>query len=421
MSATASALTPRTGPLRAATHQIDPPDDVLDFLGDDGVAWLHEGASFATSGIAARVPADEAVEFLAAIAHDADPTLSRLGLADTGPIAVGVLAFDPSTSRDSGRATTELVVPARVTGRTADGRGWVTEIDLGQRLASSAQGSLHRRDSAPPPLPQPSEFYVRGCSSRTHWQAAVTEALRAIHDGELTKVVLARAVAIDANEPFDRRAVLRRLRDQQPGCFVYAAGTMIGASPELLVARSGSTVVSRPLAGTAVLGDDAVEALRHSTKDMREHQLVVDAIREALIPWCTHLDAPSVPEIDRFADVAHLATPIYGTLRDPVPDVLTLVRALHPTPAVGGIPTAAALGTIAALEPESRGSYAGPVGWVDARGDGEWAVALRGAHIVGNHALLHAGAGIVAGSDPDAEWAETEAKLVPMLTALVRP
>jgi isochorismate synthase len=196
---------------------------------------------------------------------------------------------------------------------------------------------------------------------------------------------------------------------------------MIGASPELLVARSGSTVISRPLAGTAVLGDDTIEWLRHSSKDMLEHQLVVDAIRTVLSPWCAHLDAPSVPEIDRFADVAHLATPIYGTLRDPAPDALALVRALHPTPAVGGIPTVAALAAIARLEPQSRGSYAAPVGWVDARGDGEWAVALRGGRVVGTHALLHAGAGIVAGSDPDTEWAETEAKLLPMLTALVQP
>ncbi len=406
--------------MRAATRAIDlsddAPGDVLDFLGDDGVAWLHEGASFATSGIAARVSADDAVEVLAAIAHEADPTLSRLGLADTGPIAVGVLPFDPTASG-------ELVIPARVTGRTADGRGWITEIDLGHRAQPALPGSNVAQPRAPDnhAPSEPSQFTVRSRSSREEWRAAVIEALRRIHDGELTKVVLARTVTVDADRPFDRRSVLRRLRAQQPGCFVYAAGAMVGASPELLVARSGSTVISRPLAGTAVLGDDAVDRLRHSAKDMREHQLVVDAIRTVLARWCTHLDAPSVPEIDTFADVAHLATPIYGTLRDPAPDALTLVRALHPTPAVGGMPTAAALAAIARLEPEPRGCYAGPVGWVDARGDGEWAVALRGGRFEGAHALLHAGAGIVSGSDPDAEWAEIEAKLVPMLTALVRP
>jgi len=170
-----------------------------------------------------------------------------------------------------------------------------------------------------------------------------------------------------------------------------------------------------------VVGDQDVDDLRASTKDANEHRIVVQAIVEALGPWCEHLDAPDTPEVDTFADVAHLATPVYGTLRDPAPDALTLVRALHPTPAVGGTPTAAALDVISRLEAEPRGAYAGPVGWIDARGDGEWAVALRGAAVDGHRARLHAGAGIVAGSDPEAEWVETQAKLEPMLRALVRP
>ena len=215
--------------------------------------------------------------------------------------------------------------------------------------------------------------------------------------------------------------MLARLRAQQPGCFVYAASGVLGASPELLVARSGATVVSRPLAGTLALGDHDPDELRASPKDAREHRLVVEALVASLDPWCVRLHAAPEPEVDTFADVAHLATPIYGSLREPAPDAVTLVRALHPTPAVAGTPTAAALAAIARLEPQGRGRYAGPVGWVDAHGDGEWAIALRGASVDTAHALLHAGAGIVAGSDPDAEWLETEAKLQPMLTALVRP
>jgi menaquinone-specific isochorismate synthase len=382
--------------VRAVTREVDAPDDVLDALGHDGIAWLHDGAAFATAGVAARVPDDEAVALLAAIDHDADPQLPG-----TGPLAFGALPFDPA-------APAEMIVPARVVGCTADGRGWVTELAPELRAPGA-------------PDAEPTQFAVSAGSTRDAWHDAVRAIVAAIGRGELEKVVLARSVTVDADRPFDRRAVLRRLRSQQPGCFVYAADGMVGASPELLVARFGRTVVSRPMAGTAVPGDDALEELRRSAKDGWEHRLVVDAMLAALAPVCDQIAAASEPEIDTFADVSHLATPVHGTLRDPAPDVLSLVRRLHPTPAVAGIPVAAALEVINRLEAQPRGRYAGPVGWVNARGDGEWAVALRGAAIDGPRAVLHAGAGIVAGSDPDAEWIETQAKLQPMLTALVRP
>jgi menaquinone-specific isochorismate synthase len=382
--------------LRAVTREIAPPDDVLGALGDDGVAWLHDGASFASSGVVARVRPDDAVGFLAAVEHDADPALPG-----TGPIAVGALPFEPT-------AVGELVVPACIVGRTADGRGWRTEIGGNLRVT-------------PERADPPARYVVSASSTHDAWRTAVERALAEIDAGHVTKVVLARAVDVEADQDFDVAAVLARLRNQQPGCFVYAASGMVGASPELLIARHGSTVVSRPLAGTAVIGDQDVEDLRASAKDGNEHRIVVQAIVEALEPWCAHLDAPDTPEVDTFADVAHLATPVYGTLRDPAPDALTLVRALHPTPAVGGTPTDAALEVITRLETDPRGAYAGPVGWIDARGDGEWAVALRGAAVNGRRARLHAGAGIVPGSDPEAEWIETQAKLEPMLRALVRP
>jgi menaquinone-specific isochorismate synthase len=384
------------GALHAVTREVEPPHDVLAALGADGVAWLHDGAAFATAGVVARVRADDAVALLTTIDHDADPRLPG-----TGPLAVGALPFRPGAPAD-------LVVPASIVGRTADGRGWLTELAPGLRVP-------------PVPTEEPSRFVVTARSARLAWRAGVREALHAIDRGELEKVVLARAVAVEADRPFDRRSLLSRLRAQQPGCFVYAAGGLVGASPELLVARHGATVVSRPMAGTAVIGDQDAEKLRASPKDAREHRLVVDAILGALGPLCERVDAPDTPEVDTFADVAHLATPVYGVLHAPAADALTLARTLHPTPAVAGTPTDAALEAIARLEPVDRAAYAGPVGWVNARGDGEWAVALRGAAVDGVHALLHAGAGIVAGSDPDAEWAETEAKLEPMLRALVRP
>jgi menaquinone-specific isochorismate synthase len=382
--------------LRAVTREVPPPPDVLDALGADGVAWLHEGAAFATAGVAARVAPDDAVAFLASIEHDGDPRLPG-----PGPLAVGALPFDPD-------AAGELVVPSSVVGATADGRAWRTDIGP-------------PRDGAAATRTEPSSFAVSAQTSRAEWASAVSRALEAIGRGELVKVVLARIVTVDAELPYDLRAVLARLRAQQPGCFVYCANGLVGASPELLVARHGTTVVARPMAGTAVLGDESADALRTSRKDGREHRVVVDAIVDALRPQCTRLDVADRPEVDTFAEVAHLATPLLGTLREPAPDALALARLLHPTPAVAGTPTDAALEAIAELEHAVRGSYAGPVGWVDARGDGEWAVALRGAAIAGRRAVLHSGAGIVAGSDADAEWVETQAKLEPMLRALVRP
>ena len=384
------------GRLRAVTREIAPPDDVLDALDADGVAWLHDGAAFATAGIAANVTPADAVGFLASIDHDGAPSLPG-----PGPMAVGALPFDPAASG-------ALVVPAVVVGRTADGRGWRTEV--GRHVSAASPRAV-----------EPSRFKVAARTSRDEWHAGVERALEAIGRGDLVKVVLARAVTVEADVAYDPRAVLGRLRAQQPGCFVYGADGLVGASPELLVARHGTTVVARPMAGTAVLGDEGADTLRSSAKDAREHRVVVEAIVDVLRPRCTTLDVADGPEVDTFAEVAHLATPLYGTLRAPAPDALALARLLHPTPAVAGTPTDAALAMIAALETTGRGCYAGPVGWVDARGDGEWAVALRGAVIDGAHAVLHAGAGIVAGSDADAEWVETQAKLEPMLRALVRP
>lgn len=396
---TAPSPNPR---LHAVTRAADIPDDLLDALGPDGFAWLHDGSGFVTSGVAARITPDDAAALLASVEHDDGLAASGDVVPGSGPIAVGALPFshDPDA---------ELVVPARVVGRARDGRGWITELEPGLRVP-------------PPAAAPPDSFTVRELMSREHWHDAVTAALEAIGRGELEKVVLARGVEIEADRPFDRRTVLARLRSQQPGCFVYSGDAMVGASPELLVRRLGTTVESVPMAGTATASDAlAVDALRASAKDAREHRPVVEAIVATLAPLCEHLDAVPEPEVAVFATIAHLVTPIRGSLDTPAPDALTLALALHPTPAVGGAPRSAALETIARLEERPRGRYAGPVGWVDARGDGEWAVALRGATIEGARALLLAGAGIVAGSDPDAEWRETEAKLEPMVRALVRP
>jgi menaquinone-specific isochorismate synthase len=244
----------------------------------------------------------------------------------------------------------------------------------------------------------------------------VERALRLIDGGTLEKVVLARAVRIDADRPFDLHSALAHLRRSQPGCVVYADRGFIGASPELLVRKTGADVTARPLAGTGV--DTA--ALVRSSKDAHEHQLVVDAVVRTLATCCDDVLA-SGPAALELAAMTHLATTITARTDPSTTNLGDLVVALHPTPAVAGTPRKLALETIAALETVPRGRYAGPCGWVDRHGDGEFVVALRGGEIDGAHALIHAGAGIVSASDPDAEWAETQQKLTPMLQALVRP
>jgi menaquinone-specific isochorismate synthase len=257
--------------------------------------------------------------------------------------------------------------------------------------------------------------------------AAVEQAVAAIKDGRVDKVVLAREVFVDADVPFDRVAVLGRLRDTNPLAFVYADGPFVGASPELLVRRTGGLVESHPMAGTVRQGapddDRRVAALATSDKDLGEHRLTVDAVRDALAPVTDRLDVPDRPSVVRLPTVAHLATAVSGQLRRPHASVLALLQLLHPTPAVGGVPRPEALVLQAELEGFDRGRYAGPVGWVDAAGDGEFAVALRGADLSGldgRRARLVAGNGIVEGSQPEDELAETRAKLEPMLRALVQ-
>ena len=252
-------------------------------------------------------------------------------------------------------------------------------------------------------------------------------ALEAIGAGRLDKVVLAREAAVEAEWPFPRAELLRRLQRRPGGStFLYASDGFVGASPELLVRRRGRVATSRPMAGTVPQGDsasaeaDGLARLTGSPKEAVEHRLVVDAVAEGLAKVADRVQVGR-PEVVRLATVAHLATEITADLTGPLPTALELAGLLHPTPAVGGSPRDAALAAIAALEPFDRGCYAGPVGWVDRAGDGEWAVALRGATLEGRHARLVAGAGIVPGSDPDAEWAETEHKLRAMLEVLLSP
>jgi isochorismate synthase len=281
------------------------------------------------------------------------------------------------------------------------------------------------RGSGAPPEGRGSGAPGRGGFGLAAWRGAVLAALEAIGTGRLDKVVLAREAAVEGERPFPRAELLRRLRRRSGGStFLYASGGFVGASPELLVRRQGRVAISRPMAGTVPRGDsaaaeaDGLARLTGSAKEAVEHRLVVDAVAEGLAKAADRVEVGR-PEVVRLTTVAHLATEITAELTGPLPTALELAGLLHPTPAVGGSPRDAALVAIAALEPFDRGCYAGPVGWVDRAGDGEWAVALRGASLDGRHARLLAGAGIVPGSDPDAEWAETEHKLRAMLEVLL--
>ena len=258
------------------------------------------------------------------------------------------------------------------------------------------------------------------------WEQAVAEAVAAIKTGGLRKVVLARDVFGIAAEPIDARVLLRRLAARYPDCFTFACDGMIGATPELLVSREGHQVSALVLGGTLPRGadqaqDDALGAeLLASAKNNEEHAYAVDSIREALQPLCEELEVEARPALLKFPNLQHLGTRVRGTLAGggTPKSALALAAAVHPPAAVCGTPTAAALDLIRELEHMDRERYAGPVGWIDAEGNGEWGIAIRCAQLSGRTARLFAGCGIVAGSEPAAELAETLVKLQPMRGAL---
>ncbi|HTK15218.1 MAG TPA: isochorismate synthase [Acidimicrobiia bacterium] len=386
-------LAPPHPRLVARTERAGELDRLTDAFGVNGTAWLDGPRAFVTAGVAAIVDPGDAVATLRRIDHrnvDAPDAI--------GPRAVGALPFE-----GGGR----MIIPARIVTCDPGGELWQTTIEQWGREASSLHIAAHRT--------VPSRYTLEPRTTFDAWEQMVVAALALIDTGAAEKIVLAREVVIAADAPFDIRDVLETLHATQPGCVVYADGGFVGATPELLVRRTGAAVLARPMAGT---GLDAAELVR-SEKDAREHRFVVDAVCEALTPTCTDVAATGPAPVE-LADVTHLATTITARLRDSEISAVDLALALHPTPAVAGTPRAAALKAIRRLEPAPRGRYAGPCGWVNARGDGEFVVALRGAQIDGPRARLHAGAGIVAGSNPASEWAETQAKLEPMLRALVR-
>jgi isochorismate synthase len=333
------------------------------------------------------------------------------------PIAVGALPFAPERAAS-------LAVPAHAVARSRKGTTVRFDLVEAEELDPSERGSG-------PAVPHAafSRLQVTAVPEPRVYAAAVERTVARIREGALRKAVLARTLSVDAGRDLDPRALVSHVRSVDPDCYAFAApvggaAVLVGASPELLVRKEGSIVTLDPLAGSAPRDGDPdrdrrnAEGLLASDKDREEHAIVVEALAAALAPLCDELEVPGRPEPLGTANVWHLSSPLRGRLREGVRSVLDVVEAVHPTPAVGGAPTDAALATIAELEPFDRGRYAGPVGWVDAAGDGVWALALRCAELTGPTARLFAGAGIVAASDPALEVEETDRKFRALLDAL---
>lgn len=410
--------------MRATVRRADDLQlDLNDFARGDGVLFVRDGVGLAGRGIAARVPADEAVARLREIEvvnEGTGRTGDDLGGgergAETGP-GVGPVAIGTVPYRPGGPGS--MMIPAVVVRKDHAGRTWVTSID-----------DAHEPLAAPsPPTPAAAAYVIEPVTPVDRYLDAVRRVRDAVRSGELTKAVIAREIAVSADHPIDVHGVLHRLKASFGSSFRYAVDGFVGASPELLVEIDGHTVRSYPLAGTAARTGDvdrdagiAAELLA-STKDQVEHRVVIDVIHDALLPWCSYLDWEPDPSIITVANVQHLGTRMEGQLSSPPPDVVELVRALTPTPALGGHPRREALAMIDEVEGVARDGYGGAVGWVDAAGNGTWAVAIRCAELSPDRrrARLWAGGGIVADSDPLAELAETQAKFQAMLSALIRP
>jgi isochorismate synthase len=391
--------------MRAHTRPLLDDIDLNDIARGDGYLFVRDGVGIAGRGVAARVALADVAHTLTAIAH-----VDEVG--GIHPRALGVVPFEPGTP-------CELVIPSVVVGKAADGRRWITTID-------DAQVEL---TGGPRPVARAQEFTVGPLTPVDRYLQAVADARDAVRRGDLTKAVIAREVVVVSPEPIDVHAVLLRLKAMFGRSHRYSIDGFIGASPELLIEVHGNDVRSHPLAGTTPRTGDpdtdrlAAAELLASEKNQIEHRVVIDMIHDTLLPWCSYLDWEPEPSIVTVANVQHLGTAMEGHLSDPRPNVLDLVNALSPTPALGGFPRAEALALIARTEGFVRGRYGGAVGWVDAVGDGTWAVAIRCAELSPDRrqARLVAGGGIVADSDPLSELAETQAKLQAMLSAIVRP
>ncbi|KGN33882.1 isochorismate synthase [Knoellia sinensis KCTC 19936] len=385
----------------------------------DALSWVRRGEGLVGWGRAASVTTHGAARFEELESWWRDVSSSavvrdEVDLPGTGPVAFGAISY----AADSPSGAT-LVVPSVVVGRRGD-QWWVTTTSP-DALPGSADPVAHDDVASPGEV-----AFADGSLSPTEWAGAVAEAVSRIQAGALDKVVLARDLDVQTSAPIDVRWLLGRLAENYESTWVFAVDGLVGATPEMLVRREKGLVTSRVLAGTIQrTGDDEHDlalagSLARSSKDLEEHEYAVRSVADALAPHCSSMNVPEAPFVLHLSNVMHLATDVAGVLTDETSS-LALAASLHPSAAVCGTPTPVADALISELEHMDRGRYAGPVGWMDARGDGEWGIALRSGSIHHDDAqrmTLYAGCGIVAGSVPEAEVAESDAKLIPMRDAL---
>lgn len=405
--------------MRATTVAIPDPGRLQRFLTASGptAAFIRRGEGIVALGEVARFETDSpdaADVWWAEVADHIDHDSELPGAYGTSPLAIGSFTFDPDHSEER----SVLIVPEVVIGKRG-GQFWMTTIGDGSRSLELPP--------AGEPLEAPSGLQLQqGSLSERVWMEIVEEVIRLIRTGEVDKVVLARDLLVTAEFPIDARWLVNRLLNRYPTCWTYLVDGLVGATPELLIRRQGGLATSRVLAGTVSLDPQNTNALvkaaelATSSKDVAEHEFAVESVARALEPYCSAMNVPEAPSVLPLPNVLHLATDITG-VTDPDSSSLALAAALHPSAAVCGTPTFAARDMISELESMDRGRYAGPVGWVDSHGDGEWAIALRGGQIKQESPQsiqLFAGCGLVTDSDPTAELAETQAKFLPMLQAL---
>jgi len=335
-----------------------------------------------------------------------------LHLSGTGPIAFISASFDPAEK-------SVVVIPKIIIGQR-NGKSWLTWI-----------GDFPKPEILEYPKPEaPLNLSWAGGALEPHaWEKIVAQAVERITAGELDKVVLARDLTAHSDLPFDARHIMLKLAQKYSATWIFNVDGLVGATPELLVRLNKGLVTSRVLAGTIQrTGDDEHDlalagSLARSSKDLEEHKYAVQSVTQSLMPFCSSTNIPESPFVLHLANVMHLATDVTGVISDSLTpaDLFALAEVLHPSAAVCGTPREIAKKVIIELEGMSRGRYAGPVGWIDSRGEGELGIALRCAQIDANNQKqirLFAGCGIVAGSDPKKEYAESQAKLLPIREAL---
>jgi len=401
------------------TVSVEAEFDLNSVCRGDGMLFVRNGIGIAGRGTAATVPESEVRNFLSTLLPS-----QQHAAAMPLPLMFGLVPFLPSEP-----AT--FVLPRATFRKHPDGSRTITLVGENEKQVNDAAvtAAINEAVQSNPPRPSGNSYRVEARTPIGRYLDAVTAARDAVRSGVLKKAVIARDIEVFADDPLDVHGILLRLRSSFGSSYRYCINNMLGASPELLIEIDGRTVRSHPLAGTAPrTGDPVIDArladeLIASTKNQVEHRVVIDMVHDTLLPHCSYLDWEAEPSIVTVANVQHLGTAIEGALAEPAPHILTLVRELCPTPALGGFPSAQAIDFITANEGMVRGNYGGAVGWMDATGNGCFAVTIRCAELSSDRraARLFAGGGIVAESDPYSELAETQAKFQAMLSAIIRP